>query len=187
MKGKSKEKVAAPLFVSRRDIEIPRVDSDDTNTGLQMQKGNLFQKPGPTGVAAPLATQMPKTITLERSVGPPVGGAAPLATQMPKTITLPRPGMNAPPRSPLSINSSPRGLPPPPPPASMQSARPPPPRPPAAANTASPSSGEGAGASEKFSSFKKLLNMNVPEMAVRNKMLMQGISQSDIDNFFNTR
>ena len=187
MNGKSSNKVAAPLFVSRRDIEKPQINNDDTDTGLQMQKGNLFQQPRPVGSAAPVATQMPKTVTLDRSG--PLGGAAPLATQMPKTVTLPRPGMNAPPRSPLSINSSPRGLPPPPPPPTMQNARPPPPRPPAA-NTPpppSPPSADGAGASEKFSSFKKLLNMNVPEMAVRNKMLMQGISQSEIDIFFNTR
>ncbi len=225
MKGKSGNKAAAPLFVSRKEIEKPQVDGDanSAETGLQMQKGNLLnnkesiggaapslatqmprtvtlprgpiggaaplatQMPrtvtlprGPPGGAAPLATQMPKTVTLPR--GPP-GGAAPLATQMPKTVTLPRPGVGTPPRPPLPVNASPGGLPPPPPPA-VQNARPPPPRPPATDNTPpQPPLGAGGG-SEKFGSFKKLLNMNVPEMAVRNKMLMQGISQAEIDEFF---
>ena len=197
MKGKSGNKAAAPLFVSRKDIEKPQVDGDanSAETGLQMQKGNLLNKQESIGGAAPpLATQMPRTATLPR----PIGGAAPLATQMPrtvtlprgpplatqmpKTVTLPRPGVGTPPRPPLPVNASPGGLPPPPPPA-VQNARPPPPRPPVAANSPPPPP-LGAGGSEKFGSFKKLLNMNVPEMAVRNKMLMKGISQVEIDEFF---
>ena len=182
MKGKSGNKAAAPLFVSRKDIEKPQVDGDanSTETGLQMQKGNLLNnKESIGGAAPPLATQMPRTVTLPRG---PLGGAAPLASQMPRTVTLPRPGVGTPPRPPLPVNASPGGLPPPPPPA-VQNARPPPPRPPVAANTPPPPP-LGAGGSDKFSAFKKLLNMNVPEMAVRNKMLMKGISQAEIDEFF---